>query len=84
MRGASCFFLDSNGQSSSRFVNRHLAFATGVHQCAGMVLAWLEDAIAISRLLGRFPAYRLGGTPVRGGRVRFRGFFARAVRGRLE
>src|SRR5437773_6210482 len=60
----------------SRFVNRHLAFATGVHQCAGMALARLEGAIAISRFLARFPGYALNGPPVRGGRARFRGFLS--------
>jgi cytochrome P450 len=39
-----------------------------------MALARLEGAIAISRFLARFPNYRLAGAPVRGGRVRFRGF----------
>jgi hypothetical protein len=39
-----------------------------------MALARLEGAIAISRFLARFPAYALKGAPVRGGRVRFRGF----------
>ena len=57
-----------------RMPNRHLAFATGAHQCAGMALARLEGAIAISRFLARFPTYALAGPPVRGGRVRFRGF----------
>jgi cytochrome P450 len=31
-----------------------------------MALARLEGAIAISRFLARFPAYRLAGEPVRG------------------
>lgn len=57
-----------------RTPNRHLAFATGPHQCAGMALARLEGAIAISRFLVRFPNYALNGAPLRGGRVRFRGF----------
>jgi cytochrome P450 len=39
-----------------------------------MALARLEGAIAISRLLARFPGYELNDPPVRGGRVRFRGF----------
>ena len=42
----------------------------------GMALARLEGAIAISRFLARFPDYALGGEPVRGGRVRFRGFLS--------
>jgi cytochrome P450 len=57
-----------------RAPNRHLAFGTGAHQCAGMALARLEGAIAISRFLARFPGYELAAPPVRGGRVRFRGF----------
>ncbi len=57
-----------------RTPNRHLAFGTGAHQCAGMALARLEGAIAISRFLARFPGYALMAPPVRGGRVRFRGF----------
>ena len=67
-------FEDPERFDVSRFLNRHLAFATGVHQCAGMVLARLEGTIAIQRFLRRFPNYRLDGEPVRGGRVRFRGF----------
>jgi hypothetical protein len=59
-----------------RTPNRHLAFATGAHQCAGMALARLEGAIAISHFLARFPNYALNGEPVRGGRVRFRGFLS--------
>ena len=57
-----------------RLPNRHLAFGTGIHQCAGMNLARLEGAIAISRFLSRFPGYSLSGPPLRGGRARFRGF----------
>ncbi|MGA9955459.1 MAG: cytochrome P450 [Bradyrhizobium sp.] len=60
----------------SRSPNRHLAFGTGAHQCAGMALARLEGAVAISGFLARFPRYALKGTPVRGGRVRFRGFLS--------
>lgn len=60
----------------ARTPNRHLAFANGAHQCAGMVLARLEGAIAISRFLARFPAYAISDKPVRGGRVRFRGFLS--------
>jgi cytochrome P450 len=41
-----------------------------------MALARLEGAIAISRFLKRFPNYSLDGEPVRGGRVRFRGFLS--------
>jgi cytochrome P450 len=69
-------FSDPERLDIGRTPNRHLAFATGAHQCAGMALARLEGAIAISRFLARFPDYALNGTPVRGGRVRFRGFLS--------
>jgi hypothetical protein len=67
-------FSDPENLDIGRTPNRHLAFGTGAHQCAGMALARLEGAIAISRFLARFPGYALNGAPVRGGRVRFRGF----------
>ena len=69
-------FTDPENLDIGRTPNRHLAFATGAHQCAGMALARLEGAIAISRFLARFPGYKLRGPPVRGGRVRFRGFLS--------
>jgi hypothetical protein len=69
-------FPDPEKFDVGRTPNRHLAFATGAHQCAGMALARLEGAIAISRFLARFPGYALNGEPVRGGRVRFRGFLS--------
>ena len=69
-------FHDPEVFDIARTPNRHLAFATGAHQCAGMALARLEGAIAISRFLARFPNYALDGEPVRGGRVRFRGFLS--------
>ena len=69
-------FPDPERFDVGRTPNRHLAFATGAHQCAGMALARLEGAIAISRYLARFPRYALDGEPVRGGRVRFRGFLS--------
>ena len=69
-------FPDPERFDVARTPNRHLAFATGSHQCAGMALARLEGAIAISRFLSRYPRYALNGEPVRGGRVRFRGFLS--------
>jgi cytochrome P450 len=67
-------FPDPETFDIARTPNRHLAFGTGAHQCAGMALARLEGAIAISHFLARFPDYARDGEPVRGGRVRFRGF----------
>jgi cytochrome P450 len=69
-------FEDPERFDIARTPNRHLAFATGAHQCAGMALARLEGAVAIARFLKRFPDYALNGEPVRGGRVRFRGFLS--------
>jgi len=69
-------FTDPERFDVGRTPNRHLAFGTGAHQCAGMALARLEGAIAIARFLARFPDYTLDGEPVRGGRVRFRGYLS--------
>jgi cytochrome P450 len=69
-------FADPERLDIGRTPNRHLAFGTGAHQCAGMALARLEGAIAISHFLARFPDYALASEPVRGGRVRFRGFLS--------
>jgi cytochrome P450 len=54
--------------------NRHLAFASGAHACAGMSLARLEGQIALGRFVARFPQYTLTRPPVRSPRIRFRGF----------
>jgi cytochrome P450 len=54
--------------------NRHLAFGTGIHACAGMSLARMEAQVAIGRLLQRFTRIEAAGPVVRGGRARFRGF----------
>ena len=64
----------------ARQPNRHLAFASGPHQCVGMNVARLEGRIAIERFLARFPRYERAGPAVRGGRARFRGFLSIPVR----
>lgn len=69
-------FHDPERLDITRSPNRHLAFGAGIHACAGMTLARMEGRIAIGRLMTRFPDFRAEGTPVRGGRARFRGFLS--------
>ena len=69
-------FPDPDRLDLSRKPNKHLAFGGGAHTCAGLSLARLEGKIALGRFLARFPDYALKGDPVRGGRVRFRGFLS--------
>jgi len=56
----------------ARHPNRHLAFITGIHACAGMWLARMEGRVALGRLVRRFPDLTPAGPPVRGRRARFR------------
>ena len=58
----------------SRANCKHLSFAFGIHQCAGLHLARLEGRVALQIFLQRFPDYKLTAIPTRGGRARFRGF----------
>jgi cytochrome P450 len=67
-------FTEPDKLDITRAPNRHLAFGSGIHQCAGVGVARLEAAIAIGRFLERFPHYVLCAAPTRGGRARFRGF----------
>ncbi|HEX7271938.1 MAG TPA: cytochrome P450 [Casimicrobiaceae bacterium] len=67
-------FADPDRLDLARQPNRHVAFAFGIHTCAGLNLARLEARVALTRFLARFPDYALSGEPVRGGRARFRGF----------
>lgn len=69
-------FPDPDRFDIARRPNRHLAFASGPHQCIGMNVARLEGRVAIQRFLERFPRYRLQRPPVRSPRIRFRGFSA--------
>jgi cytochrome P450 len=69
-------FPDPDRFDVGRSPNRHVAFGSGIHQCAGMNLARLEGRIALAHFLARFPDFRLARPPLRGGRARFRGFLA--------
>jgi cytochrome P450 len=65
-------FPDPDRLDLGRTPNRHLAFITGIHACAGMWLARMEGRVAIGRLAARFPGVRAAGPAVRGRRARFR------------
>jgi cytochrome P450 len=67
-------FPDPERLDLSRHPNRHLAFGTGIHACAGLSLARMEAEMAIGKLVRRFARLERDGPPVRGGRARFRGF----------
>ena len=73
-------FAEPDRLDIRRQPNRHLAFGTGIHACAGMSLARMEAQVAISRLLRRFGRIEPSEAPVRGGRARFRGFKSYPVR----
>jgi len=67
-------FPDPDQLDIAREPNRHLAFASGIHTCAGINLARMEARVALSRFLARFPDYAIAADPVRDSRARFRGF----------
>jgi cytochrome P450 len=73
-------FPDPDRLDIRRHPNRHLAFATGIHACAGMSLARMEARVAIGALVQRFARIERAGPFVRGGRARFRGFLQYPVR----
>jgi cytochrome P450 len=73
-------FPDPDRLDIRRQPNRHLAFGTGIHACAGMSLARMEAQVGIGRLLRRFHRIESAAAPVRGGRARFRGFTSYPVR----
>lgn len=72
-------FSDPDRLNIRRSPNRHLAFASGAHQCAGMHMARLEARIAISKFLEKFKRYAPAAAAVRSRRARFRGYVALPV-----
>jgi cytochrome P450 len=67
-------FPDADRFDIRRHPNRHLAFGTSIHACAGMSLARMEAKVAIGKLVQRFETIERTGECARGGRARFRGF----------
>jgi cytochrome P450 len=65
-------FPDPDRLDLGRTPNRHLAFITGIHACAGMWLARMEGRVAIGRLAMRFHRLRADAAPIRARRARFR------------
>jgi hypothetical protein len=73
-------FPDPERVDIRRHPNRHLAFAVGIHACAGMSLARMEAQVAIGKLVQRFATIERAGDFIRGGRARFRGFLRYPLR----
>lgn len=73
-------FANPDTLDIARMPNRHLAFATGIHACAGMSLARMEAQVAIGQIVQRFNVIEAEPGGRRGGRVRFRGFLHYPVR----
>jgi cytochrome P450 len=67
-------FPDPDRLDIRRHPNRHLAFGSGIHACAGNSLARMEAQVALQKLVTRFNRIERVGEFVRGGRARFRGF----------
>jgi cytochrome P450 len=52
---------------------QHVSFGAGPHHCLGASLARMEAAIALDRLVTRFPGLALDGEPTWNGRINLRG-----------
>jgi cytochrome P450 len=52
-------FEQPNEVILDREVNRHMAFGSGIHRCAGSNLARMELRVAIEEWLARIPVFRL-------------------------
>jgi cytochrome P450 len=66
-------FERANEVVIDRAANRHVAFGSGIHRCAGSNLARMELRVAIEEWLRRIPSFHLAeGTRVTwaGGQVR--------------
>jgi len=67
-------FTDAQAFRVNRSPNAHLAFAAGIHTCAGLNVARLEGQVALQMFFARFPEAQLLVKPRRAARARFRGF----------
>ena len=67
-------FPDPDRMDVGREKNRHLAFGSGIHACAGMSLGRMEARIALLGFVQRFGTIEPTGTPLHHPRARFRGF----------
>ena len=65
-------FPDADRVVLDRAVNRHVAFGSGIHRCAGSNLARMELRVALEEWLSRIPEFHLSGDQVTwaGGQVR--------------
>jgi cytochrome P450 len=67
-------FLHPDTIDIGRQRNKHLAFGSGIHACAGMSLGRMETSIALNGFIQRFAQIEPTGTALHHPRARFRGF----------